>query len=111
MRWIITTCLAVSVFVSAMAISRAQDATPAAPPPNAVTVPVGPYDFPVNGDEPLTACVVSRSEDLEGVYVGVQVLIRGKSGDYVPVAAFDTRATAALKDAHTSDCFVLVLEK
>jgi hypothetical protein len=72
-----------------------------------VAVPIGPYDFSVNGDDPLTACVVERRESLDGIFVSLQVIVRLESGDMAPLSAYNTRATGPFTDAHVDDCFVL----
>ncbi len=88
--------------------ATAQD-LPVTPSPEAQTikVPVGPYDFSVNGDDPLTVCVVGTSESLEGTFVSLQVIVRIESGDMIPVLSYTTQATGPFVEAHVDDCFVL----
>ncbi len=100
---------ALVIFTGAAILSgpvMAQDTPPPAAAPT-VKVPVGPYDFEVDGNEPLTACVVERRESLAGTFVSLQVLVRLESGDIVPLSAYTTRSTAVLADAHVDDCFTL----
>jgi hypothetical protein len=74
-----------------------------------ITVSVGPYDFPVDPNQALTAYVVGREETLEGVFVTLQLLARHEAGNYVPLAEFTTRATAALAEAHVDTPLILAL--
>jgi hypothetical protein len=78
-------------------------------PTETITVSVGAYDFPVDPNQALTAYVVGREETLEGVYVTLQLLARHEAGNYVPLAEFTTRATAALAEAHVDTPLILSL--
>ncbi len=72
-----------------------------------IIVNVGTYEFPVDPQQALTAYVVGREETLDGVFVTLQLLARHKDGNYVPLALFTTRATAALAEAHVDTPLVL----
>ncbi len=105
--------VAIPLLVGPLAFAQETPVPPTPAPPAAaknVTVPLGAYDFVVNGDEPLTACVTERKEALDGIFVTLQLFVRLDGGDVVPFAAFPTRATGALADAHVEACFVLTEE-
>ncbi len=88
----------------------AEAPTPLDAPPSTVTVALGPYDFEVDGNEALTACVVKRDETLDGIFVEVQLFVRLATGDVIPGYSFDTRAVGTLAESHVDSCFILAPE-
>jgi hypothetical protein len=79
--------------------------------PAPIIVAVGNNQYAIDGNQPLTGCITERIESTTGIYVDILVFARQEDGTIRVMGEVDnTRATAAVADAHVDDCFVLTAE-
>jgi hypothetical protein len=106
-RWLAVLMLFALAIAPGFWIAQAQDEAETDPgdtPPTLVTVDVGGYEYSLDGDEPLSACVQESRVDFEGTYAQVIVFVRHLDGTIYPLGTYSTRATAGLAGVEVGDC-------